>query len=72
MSQEAVPTGLVHTHKRTLTLNDGRELPIIFLEDENGDEVDVIYEAKLLIAGTKEHGYYEIKLDGWSEFYTTH
>jgi hypothetical protein len=47
----------------TLTLPDGTELTIVSYLDDDGEEVDSVYDATLIVAGTAELGYYEFTVE---------
>lgn len=47
-----------------VVLTDGRSLPIVSGFDDEGDPVDDLYEATLILFGSTETGYYEIPMSG--------
>lgn len=48
-------------------------LPVILIEDKDGNQTDNITEATTIIAGTREIGWFEIDIvEGYSEFISFH
>ncbi|MEQ1950943.1 hypothetical protein [Mesorhizobium sp. CN2-181] len=62
----------INMTQRLVVLPDGRTLPIVQLLDDEGEEVDEIEDAFIMIAGSPEFGYFEIMLEDVGEPVTFH